>query len=123
MSQKPPPETIEEKFNRLRAQWLKDTKYLSFHRTDHPAYMEIMTLGRDVIPYIIADINQNNTTFWWQALEAILGKRPEIPKYAAGRLTLINMLWIAWYEEEMYEWNRLRVVTTVIEKERRKQTS
>ncbi len=92
--------TRKERFYGLRDQWQKETSHMSMSSqiVAHPAYREIVGMGREVVPWIIEDIKFNGTTFWWTALYEILKKGPHVPDYARGKVRLLNEMWLAWYE-------------------------
>ena len=105
-------ELLKEKFERLRVQWVSETMHMSnvHAMTNSPAYREIIEMGYDVVPLIIYDIEERETGFWYYALNELIGESPEIPKYAAGDIRLVNKLYIAWYyrvilpnRERLYE--------------------
>lgn len=90
----------KEQFYGRRDLWQKETSHLSSvsQIVEHPAYREIVKMGKEVVPWIIDDIKFHGTTFWWHALREILKDGPIVPEYGRGKLRLINELWLAWYE-------------------------
>jgi hypothetical protein len=100
----PPPETIEERFRRLAAAWHKAVAYHSSAtvRANHPAYREIISLGREVVPLLLRDLEDNHT-HWFAALREITGADP-IPKSAAGNISKMVEAWLAWALENGYRW-------------------
>ena len=92
--------TLKDRFENLKQQWEHDTMHRSDteSRVNHPAYREVVRMGKEVVPLIIEDIRNNGTAFWWFALLDILKEGPHIPEYARGRITLLNEMWVAWYD-------------------------
>ena len=115
-------EQPKTKFLRLRDQWVNDTKYSSSAHVacKHPAYQLIIQMGPQVLPWIIEDIKEENTVFWYDAIYRILGTAPEIPRYAAGRMSLVNQLYVAWWEDREITASILEKEIDVIENTRRK---
>ena len=56
------------KFNRLKNQWIEDTKLHSSLSIiyNHPAYIEIIKMGKDAMPLILHDLVDNDN-FWFKA--------------------------------------------------------
>lgn len=91
------------KFTRLKEKWEDDTKYLS-NITDicnHPAYQEIISLGKDVVPYIIIDLSETGH-YWFWALQKITHEDP-IPEEHYGYINKMTQDWIQWWWYSQYE--------------------
>jgi hypothetical protein len=96
------PESIAARFNRLANAWEQATGNLSSMKaaSEHPAYQEIISLGRDVVPYLLRDL-QENERHWFIALRTITGADP-IPKAAAGNVPKMIEAWLQWGKENGY---------------------
>src|SRR5947209_6609320 len=53
-----PVESLEQRFRRLEAVWEADTQFLSDAQRiiEHPAFQEIIELGREVVPLMLRDL-------------------------------------------------------------------
>lgn len=65
-------EPVEERFERLAAEWRRDTEHLSSTTAivSHSAYRQIIDMGSAIIPLILSDLERNGG-YWFPALEAI----------------------------------------------------
>jgi hypothetical protein len=99
-----PPESLEERFRKLKTEWEDATQYHSSTRviTGHPAYREIITLGKDVVPLLLRDMEETHN-HWFCALREITGAQP-IPESAAGNIPRMVQIWLAWAREHGYRW-------------------
>src|SRR5438067_6852971 len=81
-----PAETLEDRFRRLAAAWHKAVAHHSSTtvRNNHPAYREIISLGPEVVPLLLRDVEENHTP-WFCALREITGADP-IPASASGNI-------------------------------------
>jgi hypothetical protein len=97
-------ETVEQRFRFLAEVWHKAVAHLSSTttRNNHPAYQEIISLGPEVIPFLLKDM-QDHLTHWFFALSKITGVNP-IPASAAGNVPLMADYWLRWAEENGYRW-------------------
>jgi hypothetical protein len=93
-----------EEFRRLAAVWQKETDHLSSmeQAEKHPAYQEIIKLGRGVIPFLLRDLAENHT-HWFAALEAITGEQP-LSEEIAGYVPKMTEAWLSWAQKNGYEW-------------------
>jgi len=89
-------ETIGGKFVRLAAEWEAATRTWSSLQAvfEHRAYREIIDMGKDVVPLLLADLQQQ-PRHWFFALRAITGESP-IPEEVAGNLRGMANAWIDW---------------------------
>ena len=99
-----PPETLEQRFNRLADEWYKSTGYLSSmdKASRHPAYQEIIRLGEAVLPYLFRDLKATHR-HWFIALKQITGANP-IPLADAGNVPKIADAWLRWAKDKGYQW-------------------
>jgi hypothetical protein len=81
--------------------WNRETAHFSSTRqmAEHPAYREIVSLGRAVVPMIFEELVREPGFHWFHALREILGSGPEIPSEARGRLGLVTTCWLRWGKE------------------------
>src|SRR4051812_32868375 len=65
-------ESIERKFRRLADLWYDETGDSSIvsYKLVHPAYIEIINLGHDVVPFILREL-ENEEGHWFLALAEI----------------------------------------------------
>jgi hypothetical protein len=99
-----PTETVEARFRRLAAAWEQATGHLSSMTaaSNHPAYQEIIHLGREVIPHLLRDL-EDNETHWFIALRQITGINP-IPPSAAGNVPKMIEAWLQWAKDNGFRW-------------------
>lgn len=92
-------ETIEDRFLRLAAKWQQETAHHSSSslRDNHPAYREIIGMGKAAIPLLLRDLEQNRRR-WFAALKAITGADP-VPPADAGKLSRMTEAWLQWGKE------------------------
>jgi hypothetical protein len=101
---KDPAESVAERFHRLAAVWRAETSHLSSSTkmAEHPAYQEIIGLGRQVVPFILADLAKM-PDHWFAALKAITGANPVDPA-DRGRIDKMAQAWLKWGKENGYQW-------------------
>jgi hypothetical protein len=101
---KPPMETLEERFNRLAAQWRAETAHLSSSTAiaNHPAYQEIIALGPPTVPLILRELEKRRD-HWFRALTAITGANP-ITSESRGRIDQMAKAWLQWGKDRGYQW-------------------
>ena len=89
---------MKEKFDKLKAVWKQDTAHLSNITTitNHWAYLEIISLGKEVVPLMLEDLKTNGPEFWFWALTELTGYMPPIKHEDRGRIQLISDLWVQW---------------------------
>lgn len=88
------PNDTEILFNRLAAEWRRETMLLSSmnKKLMHPAYLRIIGLGPNALPYILAALKRE-PTYWFRALAAIAGEDP-VPANASFAEAV--QAWIDW---------------------------
>lgn len=91
-----PAESVEVRFYRLAAEWSHSTAHVSSTTamTAHPVYQQIISLGWEVVPTMLADL-RDNRRFWFPALAAITGVRP-FDRRDAGNGRRMTEAWLAW---------------------------
>jgi hypothetical protein len=74
-SPQPSDHGVEQIFNALSAQWLRETSIESDVEriVFHPAYQRIIGLGPQALPFILKDLTQSHHHWFW-ALTAITGE-------------------------------------------------
>ena len=78
---------IEAQFERLATDWKHETAHLSspVMIAEHRAYQEIIGMGKDAIPFILRDLEESPSLWFW-ALRSIAGESPCVLRIA-GMLT------------------------------------
>lgn len=91
-----PAEPVADRFHRLKAEWYERTKYLSNPDaiTSDPAYQEIIGMGWDAVPLLLADL-RGGPNFWHTALKKITGENP-LPPDVRGNQWRIAVAWLQW---------------------------
>ena len=89
-------ESQRDRFQRLAAEWKKQSRYLS--NTAQMAmlnpYQRIIGMGRAAVPLILEELRREPDQWFW-ALEAITDESP-VPAEAAGKVRLMAQAWIEW---------------------------
>lgn len=69
--------TLEERFQMLTRRWNNETSFISSltEITRNSAYLEIVAMGEQAIPLILAEL-QSNPNHWFLALRLITGEDP-----------------------------------------------
>jgi hypothetical protein len=100
----PTTETTETRFRRLAATWKTAVALLSSsrQRESHPAYVEIIGLGSPVVPFLLRDLEENET-HWFTALHHITGAAP-VPEADAGNIPRMKDAWLRWARTNGYQW-------------------
>jgi len=94
---------IEAKFRRLSTQWRSETRLCPtvIEMVTHPAYQQIIGMGRSAVPCILRDLAQK-TGHWFWALKAITGEDP-VPETDKGNLEKMTQAWLIWGARNGYE--------------------
>jgi hypothetical protein len=66
----------------------------------HPAYKEIIGMGQEVVPLLLAELKRK-PDFWFAALRAITGEDP-VPPESAGRIKEMAQAWVEWGRSKGY---------------------
>ena len=66
----------------------------------HPAYLQIIGLGRAVLPYLFRELARQ-PDHWFYALAAITGQDP-IPAEAEGNVPAMTAAWLGWARTHGY---------------------
>jgi hypothetical protein len=99
-----PAETVEQRFRRLEAVWNADTSHLSSIAkiVNHPAFREIVSMGRAVVPLMLRDLEEQPRLWVW-ALPEITGANP-VALADRGNIAKMSEAWIAWGRANGYSW-------------------
>lgn len=89
----------ESKFRELTRQWQDETATSSSvtEMAMHPAYQQIIGMGRDALPFIFRELEKAPHHWFW-ALRAITGENPVKPEHR-GNLDAMTKDWLEWAEE------------------------
>jgi len=91
-------------FTRLAEQWRRETRGVS--STDelirHPAYQQIIGMGKAVIPLLLRELERNSGRWFW-ALNKITEEDPVSPEFR-GRTQEMIKAWLKWGREKGYQW-------------------
>ncbi len=92
----------QAEFERLTTQWKQDTAHLSSTAmiAEHPAYQEIIGMGKDVIPFILHDLEESPSQWFW-ALGSITGESPVRPA-DRGNVDAMTASWLDWGRRNLY---------------------
>ncbi len=92
---------LEARFRRLADEWRRETGHysLTFKRAMHPAYQQIIGMGKDALPLILRDLQERPTGHWFWALRAISG---EDPARLEEDIDSAIHAWVRWGREHRY---------------------
>ena len=90
---------LEDYFETLKNLWLEETKWSSnvFLTTQHPAHINIIKLGSQILPFLLNDLKENKN-HWFIALGNITGDNP-VKKDHQGNIDFMISDWLKWGEE------------------------
>ncbi len=93
---------IEEEFNELAERWYRETLHSSgyLEKILHPAYQRIIGLGKDAIPLILREL-QDEPAEWFWALRALTGEDAATEEIK-GRRDKMAKAWINWGTQRGY---------------------
>lgn len=97
---------IEFQFFMLASSWKRDTVFISSttEKSMHPAYLRIIGMGKDALPFILKDlIEEPEPAHWFVALKAITGEDP-VPSEHLGYIDKMAEDWISWAKNKKYIW-------------------
>lgn len=88
--------TIAERFRELAERWKNDTATSSLisEIAMHPAYQAIIGFGQEALPYILKDL-QESPSHWFWALKVITGIDP-VPPEDRGHIQRMTNAWLKW---------------------------
>lgn len=93
---------IGERFHTLATRWYAETALLSSvsEMAMHPAYQEVIGLGRNAVPFLLRELQQQPRHWFW-ALRAITGEDP-VPPDQRGKIREMTAAWLQWGREQGY---------------------
>ncbi len=96
--------TLENKFIRLRDEWKAQRGHSSSTEEliVHPAYQEILGMGRAAVPFILRELEMSPDRWYW-ALRAITDENP-VGAESRGTNEAVLRVWLAWGKENGYQW-------------------
>lgn len=89
---------IEKQFNQLATKWKDETGIYSttFHKVANDAYLDIIGMGKVVVPFILKDMQSlYGTAHWHSALKALVKENP-VPEENLTKNRKIKEAWIEW---------------------------
>jgi len=95
-------DALAERFHHLVREW-KDAKVFTSSGTEialHPAYQQIIGMGKEAIPLILKEL-QREQDHWFWALKAITGEDP-VPPSDRGKLPNMTEAWLRWAQAHGY---------------------
>jgi hypothetical protein len=101
----PPPRAdaaLRQRFGQLYREWKDATKFSSSTNeiAMHPAYQQIIGMGREAIPLIVEELRRQPDHWFW-ALKAITGEDPVDPS-DRGRVRRMADVWLKWAQDHGY---------------------
>ena len=95
---------FETTFYQLVEQWKSETRGISSTEqlSVHPAYQQIIGMGRDVIPLLLRELEKNSGRWFW-ALKSISREEPVTPEQRGKTKEMISA-WLNWGREKGYKW-------------------
>jgi hypothetical protein len=96
--------TLGQRFQHLAAEWkLQRGPYSSSAKlAEHPAYQEIIALGSEAIPLLLAEL-ERSPDHWFRALHALTGASP-VPPESCGDVAKMAQAWLKWGRDQGYQW-------------------
>jgi hypothetical protein len=95
---------IGQRFSMLARQWKRERGMTSSAKQlmNHPAYLQIISLGRAALPYILMDLEREQD-WWFSALRQISGFDPVLPE-SRGRIDAMTRDWLRWGRSQNVVW-------------------
>jgi len=75
----------------------------------HPAWLEIVSLGEDVIPFMLEMLEQDPTESWFSALQKVTGVNPAVANHGSPADA-----WLGWGRQRNISW-RSKTPTTKVD--------
>lgn len=87
---------LELEFDHLADEWHRETIGLSLisRKCSHPAYQQIIGMGKPVIPLILRELKRRPDHWFW-ALRALTRENP-VQEQDAGRMDRMADAWLNW---------------------------
>ncbi len=87
---------LENEFKALSMKWQSETGFYSTSvQKVNDTYLEIIAKGRNVIPYIIKEMEKGGSVHWHIALKAITGVNP-VPIEKMNQSKEVKRAWVEW---------------------------
>ena len=92
-----PIDTIELRFQALTQQWQRATAAYSLasQKAMHPAYLQIIAMGKPVIPLILKELGQKGG-HWYIALESLNEGESPVSRADSGNIRKMKQAWLDW---------------------------
>jgi len=93
---------VGERFIELANRWHDETDHLSSPSriTNNGLYLEIISMGAPVIPFILQDLQERGGQ-WYEALRKLSGADP-VPAEVRGEVPKMNEAWLSWGRDKGY---------------------
>ena len=87
---------MKARFRTLASAWERDVVNCSSasQMAMHPAYQQIIGMGREALPLILRELQRENNHWFW-ALRAITGENP-VPAGSQGCVPEMASAWLDW---------------------------
>lgn len=97
-----PEPALARRFRDLVREWKAATPLTSSitEMATHPAYQQIIGMGKEAIPLILKELQQDPDHWFW-ALKAITSEDP-VPAADRGKLRPMTQAWLAWAKDHGY---------------------
>lgn len=95
-------EGLRRRFHQLAGEWKQATLLISSgtEMLLHPAYQQIIGMGRDAVPLLVAELRRDPDHWFW-ALKSITGEEP-VAEADRGNLARMTEAWLKWAEQRGY---------------------
>ncbi|MCT7985458.1 hypothetical protein NG796_19470 [Laspinema sp. A4] len=95
---------LEKTFLELAHQWRRETRGISSTNkaSMHPAYQQIIGMGKAVIPLLLRELERNSGQWFW-AIKAISREDP-VPLEKRGQTQEMIRYWLEWGKQKGYRW-------------------
>ena len=92
----------QAEFERLATKWKRETAHLSSPSAiaEHRAYQAIIGMGKEVIPFILRDLEDSRAQWFW-ALRSIARESPVRPE-DRGDVRAMTDAWLNWGRDRRY---------------------
>lgn len=89
-----------EQFQNLAAQWKKQTGLYSTtaQKVYNNVYLDIIGLGREIVPLILQDMANEGSAHWHTALKALTHQNP-VPDNDLSKSKIVKQAWLQWGRE------------------------
>lgn len=97
-------DSVQERFRKLAKQWKAETGLLSniWTKSMHPAYQQIIGLGKAAIPLMLEDFQAGKYYDWFWALSAVSGGENPVHSDMRGDVQAMAEAWVEWGKTKHY---------------------